>query len=128
MRDCRPAAAGRLLEAPVLFCHCVLTRGASVGASFFDPNQSGVPLQQPNTHSVTGSTFCPTCTTNMPPSSVSGQSFMSYFRFLVAGLLASLIAVATYASIAPAGFGPLAAVPAFFVAIVVLASFAPRLN
>ncbi len=53
---------------------------------------------------------------------------MTYFRYLSSGLLACLVAVGTYASLAPSGFGSLAVVPAFFVAIVVLAPFAPRLS
>ncbi len=53
---------------------------------------------------------------------------MTYFRYISSGLLACLAAVGTYASLAPSGFGSLAVVPAFFVAIVVLAPFAPRLS
>lgn len=53
---------------------------------------------------------------------------MTHFRLIASGLVASLAAVGTYASLAPSDFGSLAAVPAFFVAIVILAPFAPRLN
>lgn len=53
---------------------------------------------------------------------------MTHFRLITCGLVASLAAAGTYASLAPSGFGSLAVVPAFFVAIVVLAPFAPRLN
>lgn len=53
---------------------------------------------------------------------------MAYFRVISSGTLACLAAIGTYASLAPAGFGSLAVVPAFFVATVVLAPFAPRLG
>jgi hypothetical protein len=53
---------------------------------------------------------------------------MNYLRLIAAGLLAILAAFGTYASLAPQGFGALAAIPAFFVAIVVLAPLVPRLS
>lgn len=53
---------------------------------------------------------------------------MTHFRLIASGLVACLAAAGTYASLAPSGFGSLAVVPAFFVAIVVLAPFAPRLH
>lgn len=56
------------------------------------------------------------------------MSLMTHIRLIASTALACLAAVGTYASLAPSGFGSLAVVPAFFVAIVVLAPFAPRLS
>lgn len=53
---------------------------------------------------------------------------MTYFRLIASSVLACLAAAGTYVALAPSGFGSLAVVPAFFVAIVVLAPFAPRLS
>ncbi|MGD8417111.1 MAG: hypothetical protein PVH91_08650 [Pseudomonadales bacterium] len=53
---------------------------------------------------------------------------MQYLRIAAAGLIAVLAALGTYASLAPEGFGALAAIPAFFVAVVVLVPLAPRLG
>lgn len=57
-----------------------------------------------------------------------GPCVMISVRFITSCTLASLAAAGTYASLAPTGFGALAIVPAFFVAIVVLAPIAPRLS
>lgn len=45
------------------------------------------------------------------------------------GLLLSLLAaLGTYASLSATGFGVLAVIPAFFVMVVVLAPFSPKLS
>jgi len=56
------------------------------------------------------------------------SSQMNYFRFAVAGLVAILAAAGTYASLAPEGFGLLAAIPAVFIAMVVAVPLTPRLS
>ncbi len=56
------------------------------------------------------------------------SSEMHYLRFAVAGLVAILAAAGTYASLAPEGFGVLAAIPAIFIAMVVAVPFTPRMS
>lgn len=53
---------------------------------------------------------------------------MNYFRFATAGVLAILVALGTYASLATEGFGVLAVIPAVFMAMVVAVPLAPRLS
>ena len=43
-------------------------------------------------------------------------------------ILAAIAATGTYLALASTEFGPLAVIPAFFVGIVVLAPFAPKLT
>ncbi len=53
---------------------------------------------------------------------------MNYLRIAMAGVLALLAALGTYASLAAEGFGVLAIIPAIFIAMVIAVPLAPRLS
>jgi len=81
----------------------------------------GFPLVDFQT--VTGLTFWNVDVGRLSPQ-IFRPSAMTYIGFI----LALLAAIGTYASLSTTDFGALAVVPAFFVMIVVLGPFAPKLN